>query len=176
VGGAFPFAVPRFDGRGYSAVHTFPIVVEDETAPTIERRLAGAQKVIAQNGANGAPSVLLFHPSPSAAKLATWSTLLKTLLGNVWRGNLARYGTFWNQRMRSEITTSASRVCAGGRRVEVRAVNRGVTLRDQSIDVADRSLTEVRFAKGSPRRINADRKVELPKIKGGATLALDVCR
>ncbi len=173
VGGAFPFMVPRFDDKGFSDVVTFPIVLEDERSEDFDTRVDKGLGLIAANAENGAPSVVLVHPNPSDVKRAAWGNLLRGLPADAWRGTLASFGTFWEQRLQGQLAITASTVCAGGRHVELRSPRADWPLERQALDVADPALTDLRT--GSKHLPVNGGKVALPAIPGGGTFVGDLC-
>lgn len=138
VGGALPFSIPRFDGTGYADVTTFPVVVEDERGVRIDQRLDEARDLIAANGDNGAPSVVLFHPNGWDWKLKAWDKLLMDIPSDAWTGTVQQFGDFWQDRGRAALVTSPSGACAGGRHIEVKSLNAAWPVRGQVLDVAGR--------------------------------------
>ncbi len=173
VGGAFPFMVPRLDDTGFSDIVTYPIVLEDERGEAFATRIDKGAGLIAANAENGAPSVILVHPNPNETKRTAWGNLLRALPVTSWRGTLASFGTFWNQRLQGQLTTSPSTVCTGGRHIELRSPRAEWPLQRQALDVADATLVELRV--GAERRPVVAGKVALPSIAGGATLSGDLC-
>jgi hypothetical protein len=175
VGGALPFSIPRFDGTGYADVTTFPVVVEDERGARIDQRLDEARDLIAANGDNGAPSVILFHPNGWDWKLKAWDTLLMDIPSDAWTGTVQKFGDFWQDRGRAALVTSPSGVCDGGRHVEVKSLNAAWPVRGQVLDVAGRKLKKLVLSTGDVRNVNSDGKVVLPDIAGGGTVSGELC-
>ncbi len=175
VGGAFPFSIPRLDGKGYADVTTFPIVVEDERGARFDQRIGESLDIMAKNADNGAPSVILVHPNGWEWKQQAWTKLLTGLPTNAWRGTLQQFGDFWQDRQRSALETAPSMVCAGGRFVRLRSLNAAWPVRSQALDVSDRALTRLVLADGSQRVVNADRKVTLPDVPGGGAITGNLC-
>ncbi len=175
VGGALPFSIPRFDGTGYADVTTFPVVVEDERGARIDQRLDEARDLIAANGDNGAPSVILFHPNGWDWKLKAWDKLLMDIPSDAWTGTVQRFGDFWQDRGRAALVTSPSGACDGGRHIEVKSLNAAWPVKGQVLDVAGRKLKKLVLGTGDVRNVNSDGKVVLPDIAGGGTVSGELC-
>ena len=174
VGGSYPFMPPRRDASGFADVLTFPIVLEDERGAPFHTRIGEGLDLIAANGANGAPSVVLVHPNRSRTKQRAWSTLLRRLPQNVWRGSMAEFGDFWSQRLGGRLVSAASTVCAGGVHVELSSPRADWPLQRQALDVADARLTTLVTPDGRQRTVVAG-KVALPTVAGGTTFVGELC-
>lgn len=175
VGGAFPFSIPRFDGKGYADVTTYPVVIEDERGVRVDQRIAEARDLMSANGDNGAPTTIMFHPNGWDWKIKAWDQLLMHIPSDAWTGTVQRFGDFWQDRSRSALVTSVSATCSGGRHIELTSLNAAWPVKGQVLDVPNRSLKKLVLASGDVRSINNNGKVVLPDLSGGGTVTGELC-
>jgi hypothetical protein len=189
VEGAMPFHMPRLDDKGFSNVFEFPITIEDEAKPAFASRIDASAGVIAQNAANGVPSVVLVHPNADKEKIAAYQKLIQLSqkvtadtvpavgdpdIDPLWTGTLRDFGAFWTQRDGLALATYSDEAsCAGGTLFVV--YNRGTTdAEDQAIDVGDDQLVTGQI-NGETIPVNAFRKLPLPTIAAGDAIKGELC-
>ena len=189
VEGAMPFHMPRLDDKGFSNVFEFPITIEDEAKPAFASRIDDAAGVIAQNAANGVPSVVLVHPNADKAKVSAYQKLIQLSqkvtaekvpasgdadVDPLWTGTLRDFGAFWSERDGLALATYADAAsCAGGTVFVV--YNRGcVDAEGQAIDVGDDQLVSANV-NGETIAVNAYRKLPLPTIAAGDAIKGQLC-
>jgi peptidoglycan/xylan/chitin deacetylase (PgdA/CDA1 family) len=189
VEGAMPFHMPRLDDKGFSNVFEFPITIEDEAKPAFASRIDSAASVIAQNAANGVPSVVLVHPNADKEKIAAYQKLIQLSqkvtadqvppVGDadadpLWTGTLRDFGAFWSERDGLALATySDAASCAGGTVFVV--YNRGTSdAEGQAIDVGDDQLVTGQV-NGETIAVNAYRKLPLPTIAAGDAIKGELC-
>jgi hypothetical protein len=81
-----------------TSVYEFPVTIEDQEPPAFAGRIAAALKVIDDNAANGAVSVLLIHPDDPTAKVPAEESLLEQLPQGVMVSDLLDFARFWRAR------------------------------------------------------------------------------
>jgi hypothetical protein len=175
VGGAFPFSIPRVDGTGYADVTTYPVVIEDERGVRVDQRINEAKDLMLANGANGAPTTIMFHPNGWDWKVKAWDQLLTSIPSNAWTGTMEQFGDFWQDRTRSSLRTSASGSCANGRHIEFKSMNAAWPVKGQVLDVPGSALKKLTLASGEVRNVNSNGKVVLPDLAGGGTVTGELC-
>jgi len=178
VSGAFPFQLPRLDGEGYTNVTTFPIAVENGLTGEPQMTVDEALDLIARNGANGAPSVLLYYPRDTDALpwlVDSWKGVIRGVRASgAWVGKLEEFGRFWRDRQEISLLTSAGASCAGGRTVELRNPT-GRTVSGLALDVPEGSGLATMSFGGTQFVRNPAGKILVPSLRAGATLTGEIC-
>jgi hypothetical protein len=98
---SFPY-VPDYnlDFEHPTQLYEFPVNIEDEEQPELRTRIDQALELIQANADNGAPAVLLIHPSDVTGKLAAEEDLLNRLPKETAVTNLLEFARFWRARDR----------------------------------------------------------------------------
>jgi hypothetical protein len=97
----FPYALPLgllFEED--SAIYEFPVTIDDSEDPPLAQRVDNALEVIRANAENGAPNVVLIHPTESQGKLLAEEALLRRLPPGVKAMDLESFARFWRARDR----------------------------------------------------------------------------
>jgi hypothetical protein len=97
----FPYALPLgllFEED--SGLYEFPVTIDDSEDPPLTERLDKALEVIRANAENGAPNVLLIHPTESQVKVQAEQALLRGLPPGVTATDMESFARFWRARDR----------------------------------------------------------------------------
>jgi hypothetical protein len=95
----FPYPLPLELGfQEDSSLYEFPIMIEDEEAPSMEQRVNQALEIIRANAENGAVTVVLIHPNEAVKKLQAEDMMLSQLPHDVVAMDLIGFATFWRAR------------------------------------------------------------------------------
>jgi hypothetical protein len=95
----FPYALPLgllFEED--SGLYEFPVTIDDSEDPPLSQRVQQALEVIRANAENGAPNVLLVHPTESQVKLQAEEALLRALPPGVIATDMESFARFWRAR------------------------------------------------------------------------------
>jgi hypothetical protein len=106
----FPYALPLgllFEED--SGIYEFPVTIDDSENPPLPERVEEALEVIRANAENGAPSVLLIHPTDSEAKLRAEEALLHRLPAGVTAMDMESFARFWRARDRLRWTVGTAK-------------------------------------------------------------------
>src|SRR6267143_3937715 len=106
----FPYALPLgllFEED--SGIYEFPVTIDDSEDPPLAQRVDSALEVIRANAENGAPNVVLIHPTESQGKLLAEETLLRQLPPGVIAMDMESFARFWRARDRLQWTIRALR-------------------------------------------------------------------
>ncbi len=118
----FPYALTlglEFDED--SGLYEFPVTIEDEEEPPLDARVDAAMEVFRANAANGAPSVVLIHPTDAKQKLRAEEAMLAGLPARTRAMDPLEFAQFWRARDRLEWSAAEG---AKPRTVELRVVSR----------------------------------------------------
>jgi hypothetical protein len=97
----FPYALPLgllFEED--SGLYEFPVTIDDSEDPPLSQRVDKALEVIRANAENGAPNVLLIHPTESRVKVQAEQVLLRGLPPGVTATDMESFARFWRARDR----------------------------------------------------------------------------
>jgi peptidoglycan/xylan/chitin deacetylase (PgdA/CDA1 family) len=93
--------------EGESDIYEFPVTVEDEEEPSMDKRfdrgLALARKIARYGGL----FVLLIHPNRTAEKFAYERDLADSLKADAWFGSVDQFGAWWAARDHVSIDAAA---------------------------------------------------------------------
>jgi hypothetical protein len=156
----FPYALPLgllFEED--SGLYEFPVTIDDSEDPPLSQRLDKALDVIRANAENGAPNVLLIHPTDSQAKVQAEQALLRGLPPGVTATDMESFARFWRARDRLRWT---ARTAPGQDSMEL----------DVSSDEAIDGLTfefqrEIADLKGGAKLLPDHRRILLPLLESG---------
>jgi hypothetical protein len=97
----FPYALPLgllFEED--SGIYEFPVTIDDSEDPPLAKRLDKALEVIRANAENGAPNVILIHPTDTQEKLQAEETILRQLPQGITATDMESFARFWRARDR----------------------------------------------------------------------------
>jgi hypothetical protein len=97
----FPYALTLslgFDDD--SGLYEFPVTIEDEEQPRLIDRVSSAIEVFRANADNGAPSVVLIHPTDAKMKLDAEKAMLERLPDGVQAMDPLEFAQYWRARDR----------------------------------------------------------------------------
>jgi hypothetical protein len=101
----FPYALPLgllFEED--SGIYEFPVTIDDSEDPPLIQRVDKALEVIRANAENGAPNVVLIHPTEARVKLQAEEALLRGLPPGVMATDMESFARFWRARDRLHWT------------------------------------------------------------------------
>ena len=101
-------------GRDYSAatgVFEFPLSIEDEKPPRMDRRVDEAVALAEQLATYGATCVVLIHPNVTAHKLRFLERFVPRVEPYAWFGTVGEFGDWWRARdaVRVDVERDGSR-------------------------------------------------------------------
>jgi hypothetical protein len=154
----FPYALPLgllFEED--SGVYEFPVTIDDSEDPPLAQRVDNALEVIRANAENGAPNVVLIHPTESQGKLLAEEELLRRLPRGVMAMDMESFARFWRARDRLQWAIRTTRG-QGQMELEVTSDERieGLTFEFQ------RQIAEV---KGDAKLLADRRRILLPRLE-----------
>ncbi len=88
------------DYAGATAIFEFPVAVEDEIPPSMDRRIDEAEALARRLSRYGGAFVILIHPDVLEGKLAFLEAILPRIEPDAWFGTLGQYGEWWAARDR----------------------------------------------------------------------------
>ncbi|HXZ19318.1 MAG TPA: hypothetical protein VEG63_05180 [Candidatus Acidoferrales bacterium] len=118
----FPYALTLgLEFEQDSGLYEFPVTIEDEEEPPLIDRVNSAIEIFRANAENGAPSVVLIHPTDAKQKLEAEEAMLAGLPAGVRAIDPLEFAQFWRARDRLEWS-----VAPGGkpRTIELRVTSR----------------------------------------------------
>ena len=83
---------------GESDIYEFPVTVEDEEAPTMDKRFDSGLALAHKIARYGGLFVLLIHPNVTAEKFAYERDLADSLKSYAWFGSVDQFGEWWAAR------------------------------------------------------------------------------
>ena len=104
----FPYALTL--GLGFdddSGLYEFPVTIEDQEEPLLEQRVDSTVEVFRANAGNGAPSVVLIHPTDAKMKLQAEREMLDRLPAGVVAMDPLEFAEFWRARDRLDWSVEA---------------------------------------------------------------------
>ncbi len=97
----FPYALTLgLEFEQDSGVYEFPVTIEDEEEPSLAERVNSALEVFRANADNGAPSVVLIHPTDAKQKLEAEEAMLAGLPAGVHAMDPLEFAQYWRARDR----------------------------------------------------------------------------
>ena len=88
--------------QGETPVYEFPIAIEDELDPPMDKRLDKALALSAKMARYGGLLNVLIHPNVLGEKMAFEQGLVNALKDKAWFGSLGEYGRWWAARDAAE--------------------------------------------------------------------------
>jgi len=163
----FPYALPLgllFEED--SGIYEFPVTIDDSEDPPLAQRVEEALDVIRANAENGAPSVILIHPTDAQGKLRAEEALLHRLPVGVTAMDMESFARFW--RVRDRLRWSV-RTTKDQSEVEL----------DVDSDEATEGLTfefrrEIADLKGSATLLPDRRRILLSALKAGEQMHIRI--
>jgi hypothetical protein len=163
----FPYALPLgllFEED--SGIYEFPVTIDDSEDPPLAQRIEEALDVIRANAENGAPSVILIHPTDSQGKLRAEEALLQRLPVGVAAMDMESFARFWRARDRLQWTVRTSKEQS---EMEL----------DVDSDEAMEGLTfefqrEIADLKGAVTLLPDRRRILLPALKAGGQIHIGI--
>ena len=92
--------------QGEVPIYEFPIAIEDELEPPMDKRLDKALALSAKVARYGGLLNVLIHPNVLGEKLAFEQGLVNALKDKAWFGSLGEYGRWWAARDAAEADVS----------------------------------------------------------------------
>ncbi len=83
-----------------SPIYEFPVTIEDEEEPPLQKRIDKALEVIKANADNGAANVILIHTNDDEIKVPAEETLLNGLPADILVSDMMDFAKFWRARDR----------------------------------------------------------------------------
>jgi hypothetical protein len=96
------------EGEAESNIYEFPVTVEEEEAPTMDKRFANGLALARKIGKYGGLFVLLIHPNVTAEKLAYERDLADSLKNEGWFGSIDQFGPWWAMRDHIKVDVAAT--------------------------------------------------------------------
>ena len=97
--GHLPFQMTYNRGyQGFTEIYEFPVSLEDEKQPPMDRRVEEAVVLAEEIAAYGGVYVVLIHPDITGHKLSFLEAFLPRVREFSWTGTLRSYGEFWASR------------------------------------------------------------------------------
>lgn len=91
--------------RSPSATFEFPLAIEDEHKPRMDKRLDKAVTLANQLRKNGGLCIVLIHPNITDWKLAFLKGFIPAVKKDSWMGNLKQFGLWWAARDQLDVTS-----------------------------------------------------------------------
>ncbi len=137
-------------------MYEFPVTIEDEELPEMDKRFDEANDVTGKIARNGGICVVLIHPNVLDHKLRFMKRFIDAWKGKAWFGTMKDYGSWWAARDRVEIDTKRT---GGALSVELDVP---VAMTDLTIIVPPGS----RFAAAQPAAITVKQEGEKLVLRG----------
>ncbi len=83
-----------------SPIYEFPVTIEDEEEPPLQKRIDSALDVIKANADNGAANVILIHTNDDEVKVPAEEALLNGLPADIMVSDMTDFAKFWRARDR----------------------------------------------------------------------------
>jgi peptidoglycan/xylan/chitin deacetylase (PgdA/CDA1 family) len=96
------------EGEAESNIYEFPVTVEDEEAPTMDKRFANGLALARKIGKYGGLFVLLIHPNVTREKFAYERDLADSLKNEAWFGSIDQFGPWWAMRDQIKVDVVAT--------------------------------------------------------------------
>jgi hypothetical protein len=163
----FPYALPLgllFEED--SGIYEFPVTIDDSEDPPLAQRVEKALEVIRANAENGAPNVVLIHPTESQGKLRAEQDLLRGLPPGILATDMESFAHFWRARDRLHWT---ARTATDQNSMEL----------DGTADEAIEGLTfefqrEIADLKGEAKLLSDRRRILLSALPAGGQIRIRV--
>ena len=163
----FPYALPLgllFEED--SGIYEFPVTIDDSEDPPLAQRIEEALEVIRANAENGAPSVILIHPTDSQEKLRAEEALLHRLPMGVTAMDMESFARFWRARDRLQWSVRTTK-------------DQSEMELDVDSDEAIEGLTfefqrEIADLKGSATLLPDRRRILLSALKAGGQIHIRI--
>lgn len=84
-------------------IYEFPVTIEDEQAPTLDKRYGEASELVGKIARQNGLVVVLMHTNVTAEKLAFERRLVEEWRNRAWIGSLAQFGAWWVARDGAEL-------------------------------------------------------------------------
>jgi hypothetical protein len=164
----FPYSLPL--GLGFdedSGLFEFPLTFEDEEAPPLDQRVAGALEVIRANAENGAISVILIHSNEARHKLKAEEDLLNRLPPGVTATDMATFARFWRARDHLKWTITPAQTAS-----EIRLT---VTTEEPIEGLTFEFRRHVKRVDGDATLSESHRQVIMRPLKVGEKTSVEIC-
>lgn len=93
----FQLTQDRADGA-LTPIFEFPVTIEDEAQPPLDRRLDAADAVITRIARRQGVATILIHPNVTAGKLDFETRLTDRWRDRAWMGTVEAFGDWWSAR------------------------------------------------------------------------------
>ena len=91
-----------------SSIYEFPITVEDEAAPRLDKREPDAERLEEQVARDSGIFAILIHPNVLGYKLDFERRFIKHFKGKVWFATYAQFGDWWRARDAVQLDLSSA--------------------------------------------------------------------
>jgi hypothetical protein len=163
----FPYALPLgllFEED--SGIYEFPVTIDDSDDPPLAKRVEEALEVVRANAENGAPNVVLIHPTDSLGKLLAEEALLRRLPPRVIAMDMETFARFWRGRDRLQW---AARVATDQSKIDLDVTSvegiEGLTVEFQ------RRISDLQ---GDAKLLPDRRRILLPTLKSGGQMHIRI--
>ena len=159
----FPYALPLgllFEED--SGLYEFPVTIDDSEDPPLAQRVEEALEVIRSNAENGAPNVVLIHPTESQGKLLAEEALLRGLPPGVMAMDMESFARFWRARDHLRWTIRTTRDPA---KMEL-----DVTSDERIEGLTFEFQREIADLKGDAKMLPDRRRILLPTLETGGQI------
>jgi hypothetical protein len=149
-----------------SGLYEFPVTIEDQEEPPLLDRVDSAIDVFSANADNGAPSVVLIHPTDAKIKLQAEQAMLERLPGGVRAMDPLEFARFWRARERLEWSVGpGTKPRTLVLRVASREAVRGITFE---------FVREIAGVSGKARLLEDHHRIVLGELEGGRPARIDL--
>ncbi|HEV7388371.1 MAG TPA: polysaccharide deacetylase family protein [Gemmatimonadaceae bacterium] len=95
------------EGEAETDIYEFPVTIEDEEAPKMDKRFANGLALARKIGSYGGLFVVLIHPNVTAEKFAYERDLADSLKNEAWFGSVDQFGPWWAMRDQIKVDVTA---------------------------------------------------------------------
>jgi len=96
------------EGEAETKIYEFPVTIEDEEAPKMDKRFANGLALARKIGNYGGLLVVLIHPNVTAEKFDYERDLADSLKTEAWFGSVDQFGPWWAMRDQIKVDVTAS--------------------------------------------------------------------
>jgi len=120
------------EGEAETKIYEFPVTIEDEEAPKMDKRFANGLALARKIGNYGGLLVVLIHPNVTAEKFDYERDLADSLKTEAWFGSVDQFGPWWAMRDQIKVDVTASDSSSATVTLDPRWPTKGI-----AIDVPD---------------------------------------
>ncbi|HTQ87679.1 MAG TPA: hypothetical protein VMI93_15775 [Candidatus Solibacter sp.] len=163
----FPYALTLgLELNQDSGLYEFPITIEDEEKPALVERVNSAIDVFRANAENGAPSVVLIHPTDAKMKLDAEMAMLERVPSGVRAMDPLEFARFWRARDRLDWSAAPG--------VKPHTMVLGVTSREAVRGITFEFAREIAGVSEGAKLLEDGRRIVLGPLEAGKRVQIEI--